>query len=422
MMQNNKRNRSLGRTVWCVILAMIMTLLTGCGSQFGDPNRVIPLTPVAFGGQDTMKDEPVEIIFVSPQGEPEGIGIQTLRATNDYVHPIGRTVMLNDVRWCGHSGSGVSFVFVGTQCRVHLCSDGSTGTAAPRIGIWVDGEMTQDILLEEDMTVLVVDNAEDAMTDVRIIKLSECAESVCGIESFEINGMMLPVTPRERRIEFIGDSITCGYGVDGVLGETFRTQTEDCTKAFACQTAQLLNAEYSLVSFSGFGIVSGYTLSGEKLPDKTLPQYYDKLGFSYGAGFAGSVAPDHLSWDFRDFVPDTVVINLGTNDMSYCGTDAERTEEFVTGYCQFLSTVRHYNPDAYIVCTLGMMGTGLCESMERAVKLYSEQSGDANITTFCFEEQNQEADGIGIDWHPSRQTQWKAAQALADFLMEHYGE
>ena len=419
MKKNSLRLRAVAM---CMLFVLFGMLFTGCG-YFGDPNRAIPLTPVATGGQSTVKDEPAVIEFDYPSGDPRlEYGEHIVIPTTDFVKPIGRTVMLDDVRWCGQSGSGVGFVFVGTRCDVTLCSDGTTGGAAPRIGIWVDGEKVRDFLLEEDMMLNLVEYENDTMADIKIVKLSECAESTCGIVSFDIDGMMLPLTSKQRKIEFIGDSITCGYGVDGALGEVFSTATEDCTKAVACQTAQILDAEYSLVAVSGYGIVSGYTATGEKLPDKTLPQYYEKLGFTYGNGMAGNVNPAELDWDFSEYVPDTIVINLGTNDASYCGDDEERCREYIDGYREFLKTVRQNNPDAYIVCTLGIMGTGLCESMEQAVLEYSEETGDANIATFRFEEQNQQADGIGIDWHPSAQTHWKAAESLADFLLSHYGE
>ena len=55
----------------------------------------------------------------------------------------------------------------------------------------------------------------------------------------------------ERAIEFIGDSITCGYGVDDEVAEHhFATGTEDTTRAYALRTARKLGVDYSLVSLS----------------------------------------------------------------------------------------------------------------------------------------------------------------------------
>ena len=55
----------------------------------------------------------------------------------------------------------------------------------------------------------------------------------------------LPEKP--LKIEVIGDSITCGYGVDDEdENHQFTTATEDVTKAYAYKTAKALDAEYSI--------------------------------------------------------------------------------------------------------------------------------------------------------------------------------
>lgn len=77
-------------------------------------------------------------------------------------------------------------------------------------------------------------------------------------------------------MEFIGDSITCGYGVDDEVAEhQFKTATEDVTRAYAYKTARMLNADYSMFSASGYGIITGYTEGDVKLEDQRLPQFYE---------------------------------------------------------------------------------------------------------------------------------------------------
>ena len=51
-----------------------------------------------------------------------------------------------------------------------------------------------------------------------------------------------------------------------------------------------------MVSISGYGIISGYTDDGKKKPEQTIPQYYDKLGFSYNK-FADNLEVASLEWD-----------------------------------------------------------------------------------------------------------------------------
>ena len=56
---------------------------------------------------------------------------------------------------------------------------------------------------------------------------------------------------------FIGDSLTAGYGVDGINGiSTFRTADEDVTKTYAYQAAEMLHADSRIVAYSGNGVLS----------------------------------------------------------------------------------------------------------------------------------------------------------------------
>ena len=109
------------------------------------------------------------------------------------------------------------------------------------------------------------------------------------------NGIVTPGKEREFKIEFVGDSITCGYGVDDPVKEHhFKTSTEDATKTYAFKTAQALNADWSFVSVSGWGIISGYTGDAKKNANSVIPRVYDKLGFSWGNTIFG-INPGNIS-------------------------------------------------------------------------------------------------------------------------------
>jgi peptidoglycan/xylan/chitin deacetylase (PgdA/CDA1 family) len=190
-------------------------------------------------------------------------------------------------------------------------------------------------------------------------------------------------------------------------------------KAYAYQTAKALNADYSLVSISGYGVISGWTGTGVKNEESLILPYYDKIGRSYGR-IASQIAPETIPWDFAKFVPDVIVINLGTNDASYCGTDVSRCEEYEAGYVDFIKAVRGYNPNAKIICTLGIMGDSLFPYLESAVKTYQSETKDDNIVTMKFDVQL-EADGYAVDYHPSQVTHMKAASKLANFIKAELG-
>ena len=115
-------------------------------------------------------------------------------------------------------------------------------------------------------------------------------------------------------------------------------------------------------------------------------------------------------WDFSKNPADVIVLNLGTNDDSYASKELEtRGAEYQELYEDFLKQIRKCNPDANIICTLGIMGaTELYPYIEAAVK----EVGDPKIT--CYESPVQDMNELGADWHPSPKTHEKNAYLLAD--------
>ena len=330
------------------------------------------------------------------------------------VKPLGRTWPKPDALWLAFSASGAEFAFTGTECTVTFAGDNRASDANERcnharVAIELDGVRVADVMIDA-AEKSVAFTAEAGGHIVRIVKLSETAMSTCGIRFIDAENIR-PTARKDRFIEFVGDSITCGYGMDDEVAEHhFVTGTEDATRAYAYRTAQALDADYSLVSISGYGIISGYTATAEApVTAQLLPDYYEKLGFSYGV-FGGEV-PQDVRWDFSVRQPDLIVINLGTNDDSYCLDHEERQQHYCDEYVRFLCAVRRCNPDAKILCTLGMMGDRLYPWVEKAVTAYTTKNGDQNTACMAFVPQLLE-DGYTADYHPTAVTHGKAAAKI----------
>lgn len=342
----------------------------------------------------------------------------TLNESN--VKLLGRTYSEKDTLWTFFSGSGAAFNI--SAKRLDVTFEGDSGTPmrkdngnAARVAVFVNGERKLDqLLLKKEQTFTVFDGSQLVEGEVRIVKLSESANSLAGIKkiSLDEDGKISPAAKKALKIEFVGDSITCGYGVDDLdRNHHFATATEDNSKTYAYKAAAALDADYSMVSVSGWGVASGYS-SGNRNSDSVLPKIYEKVGFSYGNTFANK-KPQSLDWDFSAFTPDFVVINLGTNDNSWTKNDAKKVETFTKEYVAFLKQIREKNPNAQLICTLGIMGGELFPAIEDAVSRYTAESGDQKITTLKFANQSM-SDGIAADWHPSEKTHAKAAKLLTD--------
>ena len=397
-------------------VALLLGMLSGCADSKTEESM--------NNTTSTTESSAVSSTEVSSAEKQEG---QSVVLTAETAKLVGRTYLNDDTLWAAFSGSGAEFTYTGKKLDItvigdHAATAGNDENYA-RVAIYVDGErVIDDMLNEKEKTYTAFESDTAKSVDVQIIKLSECAMSTFGIKPIKLaDGEKIePAKAKDLKIEFIGDSITCGYGVDDENKEHhFKTSTEDVTKAYAYKTAQALNADYSMVSISGYGIISGYTDDGKKKPEQTIPQYYDKLGFSYNK-FADNLEVASLEWDFNNYKPDIVVINLGTNDMSYATNDTTRAE-FEEGYTEFLKQVRSHNPDAYIFCTYGVMGNTLLQNIKNVCDQYSAETGDAKVKFFTLPMQDENINGIVADWHPSEKTHEICAEKVVRSIKETLG-
>ncbi len=339
---------------------------------------------------------------------------------NDFsaVRITGRCLEDGGVLWLTFSLCEAAFHLSGASfLRLHLTGDDPAGdpdrlNIAPRFGVDVNGIRVLDSRLEEPDRILSVP-LPGPETDIRLVKLSECTQSILGLADIETDGRLTPLPELPRRLEFIGDSITCAYGVEAAGPEEhFSTATENAEKGCAALCAAALHAAPMLTAFSGHGIVSGYTGDPSvRNVDSLVPPYYETCGRLDFRLPSGRILQE-IPWDFSRFQPQAIIINLGTNDLSWCQQDPDRKEFFRREYARFLPAVRHRNPSARILCVLGLLGGGLNEAMLGAVEDYRRETGDPLIRAVTVPEQDTARDGAGADFHPSEITQRRFGEFL----------
>ena len=344
--------------------------------------------------------------------------IQSFNGEN--IRVMGRTVMDGGMLWLASSLSEAGFTVKGAkELALVLRADDTVskpgcGDIRPRYAVRLDGEKIAVACMaarEETVTVFRGETPRDA--EVRLIKLSECTQSLMALKEIRTDGEIAPLEDLPRKIEFIGDSITCGYGVEAVSGEEpFRTSTENAEKSYAGIISEKLGLDRILTAFSGHGIVSGYTDNPE-VPNlsELAPPYYEKVGRNGYALPSGRTVTE-IPWDFSAWQPDDIVVNLGTNDLSWCVDDPKRKAEYRRLYTGFLKTVRKNNPHARMLCILGAMGEGLNEYMQAAVRDYIAETGDENIRAVSLKEQNGAKNGFGANYHPNEISQKELAEIV----------
>lgn len=352
----------------------------------------------------------------------------------------GRNLDLEGKRFFDFSASGFEVCLKGTKCTCTVYSDSKeqNDTTKAVIGIYTkeiksekeykaesfwenfEKESCKKIIFTENKTdVTLFESTEEKIVVIKVLKLSEVNFGSVAIDGLEIDGVQIKspdgsekIRNSKLKIEYIGDSITCGYGIEGVWNkDTFTTAQERADKSYAFKTVEKLGAEFEYCSWSGIGIISKYVDPSVELPDVEVVMpgiwpYTDK-----SLCMRKKIEP--VVWDERNFSPDLVIVHLGTNDASFVRKVEERRIAFVSGYEQLLEAVHRRSPNAKILCCLGVMGQDLCDSVEEAVKRFKKNFASTDVISVKFPVQ-EEKDGIAADWHPSETTHEKVAVQLSE--------
>ncbi|MGQ1947320.1 GDSL-type esterase/lipase family protein [Geofilum sp. OHC36d9] len=219
------------------------------------------------------------------------------------------------------------------------------------------------------------------------------------------NGQMdVPDFIKSRKIEFIGNSITCGYGTEGVAAsDSFKPETENNQKAYGAILARAFNAEGRYSSHSGLGVVRNY---GD-------PQKISTHKTSMTGRFNRTLDNDSsLLWDFASWVPHVVVINLGTNDFSTRPHPDKAV--FQRAYEKLILDVRAAYGNIPVFCMVGpMLQKPAFEYVMEVVDIMNTLYGDDNVYFIGLPDGllNRKTD-LGADSHPAYSGQKKMAEQL----------
>jgi lysophospholipase L1-like esterase len=200
----------------------------------------------------------------------------------------------------------------------------------------VDGGPFKTVLLKEGQERIELLKGETmGEHNIEVVRRTESWQGNVKIRSLELDdaGQLLPVARPSKRLEFIGDSITCGSGVESSpSGETADPIRSNARLSFGKRIAKALGAECHLVSYGGRGVIRDW--QGIRATNNA-PQFYELT------------LPDDPAtpWNFRRFVPDVIGICLGQNDFNQGIPDEN---EFVNAYVEFVRKVHRDAPRAVI--------------------------------------------------------------------------
>ncbi len=289
-------------------------------------------------------------------------------------------------------GSGLEVAFYGTQLKAKLAV-----TATLYGHVFLDGVMQEFVRFSSGEVTLAA-NLKEGIHTVGVYKSSEINEGRLTIQALYADRFLQIPEKSDLKIEFIGDSITCGYGdlLPGGPDVTRSIENSDACVGYAFLTGRALGADFSLISYSGICVKKfmwGGTLNMEELHTYTSLQ--TKKLHTYDAAM------------------DAVVLNLGTNDASYINTvdTAYGIRRFSEDYKQFVAHLREIYPQAHIVCIYGMMGRD--NMVHSGIQKAVDELNDPKITYQTFPQSTS-----GVNGHPYLTAHALYAETLTAYLAE----
>lgn len=280
----------------------------------------------------------------------------SLSPNSPYVHYIGRIEQ-------GALG-GVRLAWPGSGITVRVTGASSiTASLLPNqyvennvVGVLIDGKDTGKFVLADGKSSYPITvPAGDHL--VTIFKRTEAGNGEVLLSNLTTNGQFEQLAPANGRlIEVIGENAAAGYSSEAAPGVTACAQpvnsvadpaTQNALNTFGALTAQSFAADWSILAWSGRGLMQNY--DGSR--GSNVAAIYPRLNPQNAASNIGS-----------RIGAGAVIINVGTNDINYWlqntrGVQADPAG-FQAAYLALIKQARALNPNAAILVTTGATLSG----------------------------------------------------------------
>jgi len=327
----------------------------------------------------------------------------------DYIKTQGRNTLKDGALWLDFSASGIEFSAncegkVALNLNVKSIKENDATYGGLYFTVIVDGVKVDraqcHITSTGDVELVLAENLTPGNHTFEVYRQTEHRGAEVGISSITMNGSF-NAKPADNRlyIEFIGDSISTGFGALGSASNSEHNDNggkplfQDATAAYPYLTAKALGADFSDVCYSGIGAKYGWQ-------DPNMLNFYPYQRWQYDRT---------TQYNFNARQPDVVVIALGTNDIAMEAQQGITVEQRLAGYQELLDLVRAKNPNSKIVWIYGMMK----DDDNARIPAIIEENGGAAEGLYSLELVTNTA---GAGWHPSAAAQQKFADDLVAFL------
>lgn len=311
--------------------------------------------------------------------------VYDLASITDSLKIFGRYSTVEDGITCDFTASGIEFsAYIVGELKLSLVC-----TAPTYYTVYVDNVKSPERIFADASTteLTLASFDEGGEHTIRFLKQTEARHSLSVLKSLEMTGYWLDAPKKnDYYIEFIGDSISCGFGNVATGKVPDEAEYADGTQSFAYLTAEKLGTDFSIIGCGGIGLVTtGYV-------DVVESDFYTKQ--SYFRSATEPYSPERT--------PDLVVVNLGTNDQNQT-SNAKQFKEKVT---ELINLIREtYGSTVTIVWCYGMMNEGMIMYAQQAIN-------EMRNVYVCQLTKNQK----GGSSHPDLEGHVTAAEELTAFI------
>jgi hypothetical protein len=329
--------------------------------------------------------------------------VDTISSSDNLIEYTGRIDFTNtDVPVFSYSGVSIRARFTGTSIGIIM----NDNTGNNYYNIILDGRLLDTLRITTGKKIYpLAEGLENTTHEIEIFKLTEEMFGKTQFYGFVVDigsNLLSLANSRPLLIEYIGNSITCGYGNEGIAGETFGPTTENHYQTYAAITSRNFNARHLAVCKSGIGIYRNYNGPPTGNTD-CMTNRYTRI-------FLNDENPKYA---FKE-TPDLVCIDLGTNDYSTTGGDSAR---YVSNYFRMIDTIqtRYTMPD--ILCLLGpMMSDPTLTQMRKYLQFIADSASKKGKGYVYFFEMSTQTGPFGIDYHPTVAQHQKNGSELTAFI------
>lgn len=312
----------------------------------------------------------------------------------------------------GYPGVTLRVRFEGPSLAMRL----STQTPNTHLDVLVDGGAPRVVQPRKgDSDVVLAQGLGPGPHSVDVVHRTETWMSIVDVRGFLLapGGRLLDPAPwPQRRLLFVGDSVTCGERIDRQPGETEPFASSNGRLSYGMLIARALDAQAHLVCYGGRGLVRDWRGRSDVL---TGPQLFDLAVADETGGPA---------WDHASYLPDAVFVSLGTNDFNLAIGALPEREPFVSAYVRFVKTIRERYPSAHVFLTEGAIVNDESDP-RRAPKTVlrdylaetARRLGDPRVHLV----DSQHYPGDPSNAHPTREQHAAMARDLAPVIREALG-